>query len=84
MPHSNTKEVCKSAEKTVEESFLMVAGTVVAGRIDSSVDQLNLPQGITKHDVDERFQQLAMVLEIASGETKVYLNCSRSTEVCAG
>ena len=48
----------------------MVAGSVVSGRIDGPGNP-QAPQGVAKQDVDERFQQLAMVLEIASGETKV-------------
>ena len=48
----------------------MVAGSAVAGRIDGPHSQ-SLPQGISKQDVDERFQQLAFMFELASGDTKV-------------
>ena len=55
----------------LEESFLMVPVTASAMRQGTSQNLQASTPGYSLENVDEKFQQLARIFEIASGETRV-------------
>ena len=55
----------------LEESFLMVPGTASAMRQGASQSLQASAPGYSVENIDEKFQQLARIFEIASGETRV-------------
>ena len=59
-----------SRNRNLEESFVLLAGASTMHRQGSPEPQLP-PSGIPMQNLDDKFQQMAHVFEIASSETKV-------------
>lgn len=57
----------------LEESFLMVPGSASAMRQGPSQSINTSATGYAVDNIDDKFQQLAKIFEIASGETRVML-----------